>query len=155
MSCLDKCILKILNYSYLVVASELILAMYEIKIPLKTEKCCTKRGFFNWLNQDDQMNLTKPWQQRTLIIELDRNWNRQTLWNWQTLTWRPGPPNFRAWCFYLWNTGLITFNQKILKHSLSCFSCRGAKQGWTGVPASASLRAGAGGNELNSKFNAG
>ena len=35
-----------------------------------------------------------------------------------------GPPNLRAGYF---------------------FSCRGAKRGWAGVPASASLRAGAGG----------
>ena len=29
-------------------------------------------GLLTWSNEDDQMNLTKPWQWRTLIIELDQ-----------------------------------------------------------------------------------
>ena len=29
-------------------------------------------------------------QWRTLTIEFDRNWHRQTFWNWRTLTLRPG-----------------------------------------------------------------
>ena len=36
-------------------------------------------GLLGWPNQDDRMNMTKPWLQRTLIIEHDQNWNRQTL----------------------------------------------------------------------------
>ena len=39
----------------------------------------SKWGLFTRPNWDVWMNLTKPWQWRTLIIELDRNWNRQTL----------------------------------------------------------------------------
>ena len=38
------------------------------------------RGLLTWLNQDDQMNLTEPWQQRTLKIKFDQNWNQQTYW---------------------------------------------------------------------------
>ena len=39
------------------------------------------RGLFTWPNQDDQMNVTEPWQWRALIIEHDRNWNKKTLIN--------------------------------------------------------------------------
>ena len=41
------------------------------------------------------MNMTESWQQQTLTIEHDPNWNRQTLTN----VW--GPPNLHAWCFFL------------------------------------------------------
>ena len=43
-----------------------------------------KRGFITWQNQDEQINMTEPWQRQTLFFEFDRNWNWQTLWNWQT-----------------------------------------------------------------------
>ena len=36
-------------------------------------------GLFTGTNQDDRMKMTKPWQRRTLIIEHDWNWNRQTI----------------------------------------------------------------------------
>ena len=29
-------------------------------------------GLFTWPNQDDQMNLIKPWQRRTLTIQFDQ-----------------------------------------------------------------------------------
>ena len=70
------------------------------------------------------IKMTEPWQQQTLLIEHDQNWNQQTLWNRQTLTLPPG--SSKPLC-------------------LMFFSCRGAKQCWAGVPASASLWARAGG----------
>ena len=30
-----------------------------------------KRRSFTWPNQDDQMNITEPWQRQTLIFEHD------------------------------------------------------------------------------------
>ena len=33
---------------------------------------CMKRGLFNWLNQDDRMNMTEPWQQQTLITSYEK-----------------------------------------------------------------------------------
>ena len=78
---------------------------------IENEKFKTKNGnkgtwkhwvrVFTWSNQDDQMNLTEPWQRETLTIEFDQNWNRQTYWNRRTLTLRLGSPNIRAWCFFL------------------------------------------------------
>ena len=47
-------------------------------------------GLLTWPNEDDWMNLTESWQQQTLIIEIDWNWNRQTFWYRQTLTLCPG-----------------------------------------------------------------
>ena len=49
-----------------------------------------KWGLFTWPNQDDWMNMAKPWQQQTVIIEQDQKWSWQTLWNRQTSTLHPG-----------------------------------------------------------------
>ena len=55
--------------------------------------------YSRWPNEYDQsMTMTninnwiwpEPWQQQTLFIEYDWNWNPQTLWNWQTLTLHAG-----------------------------------------------------------------
>ena len=59
-------------------------------------------GLLTWPNEDDQMNLTTPWQQQTLIIEIDRNWNQQTFWNQQTLTLCPGSSWFPCLNFFSW-----------------------------------------------------
>ena len=46
------------------------------------------RGLFNWPNQDDQMNMTDLWQRQTLFFEFDRNWNRQTLYWWDSTLYK-------------------------------------------------------------------
>ena len=54
--------------------------------PLNNIENCNENIYFKEGYSLDQIKMTKPRQWRTLIIEHDRNWNGQTLWNQQTLT---------------------------------------------------------------------